>query len=407
MSDASAAPQFEDPAFLQSHVQSILAFYDPIIMTENDGFRGCFMDNGECFSPHSRQLVATARYVSNYANAYRLYGDPKHLYWTKQGLDYLNISHRQPTGHYAWLIENRVVQDNRALAYGHAFMLLAAAQAVRAGVDTAERTLQDVFQFMEGQFWSESDVAYADERDPSLRTLSPYRGQNANMHMCEALLAAWQATHDVIFLDRAERLATRFAFELASQSDGRIWEHYDEQWSVDMTYNIDLPNDRYKPWGFQPGHQMEWSKLLLVLDAERPHEKWRHRAKALYDQAMRSGWDPQYGGLFYSVAPNGEICADKKYFWVQAESFTAAYRLYHITQEHKYLEDYTRIWRWSWQHMIDHEYGAWFQVRNRDGSAISNRKSPLGKTDYHTLSACWDVLSVITASQSDNFQEDR
>ena len=45
--------------------------------------------------------------------------------------------------------------------------------------------------------------------------------------------------------------------------------------------------------------------------------------------------------------------------------------------------------------MIDHKFGAWFRVRNRDGSVADNKKSPLGKTDYHTMGACWDVLSVM------------
>jgi len=226
-----------------------------------------------------------------------------------------------------------------------------------------------------------------------LKTLSSYRGQNANMHMCEALLAAWQATGDVRYLDRAEHLAHLFAFELAEQSGGQIWEHYDEQWTVDMAFNIDCPNDRYKPWGFQPGHQTEWAKLLLILHAERPNIKWVKKAQSLYDQALRKGWDKTYGGLVYGVAPNGDFCAEEKYFWVQSESFATAWRLYQITKEENYREDYNRLWEWSWSHMIDHEYGAWFRVRNRDGSAIDNKKSPIGKTDYHTLGACWDVLS--------------
>lgn len=48
--------------------------------------------------------------------------------------------------------------------------------------------------------------------------------------------------------------------------------------------------------------------------------------------------------------------------------------------------------------MVDHEHGAWFRVRARDGSVVDHRKSPLGKTDSHTMGACWDVLSVMEAS---------
>ena len=116
---------------------------------------------------------------------------------------------------------------------------------------------------------------------------------------------------------------------------------------------------------------------------------------------MATGWDTEHGGIVYGVAPDGSFCAREKYFWVQAESFAAAWRLYCATQDEKYLDDYNRIWRWSWDHMIDHHYGAWHRVRGADGSAIDNKKSPLGKTDYHTMGACWDVLSVIEAHKGE------
>lgn len=385
---------FETPEFLEKHIASSLAFYDPRAFAKDGGFYGCFLDDGTCFDPDSRQLVGSARYVFNYATAYRLYGRSKDLKWAKWGLDFLTTGHKQPNGSYAWLLEKGVVTDTRVMAYGHAFVILAAAACHRIGISGALQTLTETFEFLETYFWDASARAYFDERDETLKTLSPYRGQNANMHMCEALLAAWQATADVRFLDRAEQLANLFAFDLAAQSSGQIWEHYDADWNVDMEYNIDVPNDRYKPWGFQPGHQLEWSKLLMILDGERPNAKWLPKAQSLYDSAMTTGWDEKFGGLVYGVAPNGEYCSTYKYFWVQAEGFAAAWRLYKATNEEKYLQDYRRIWRWSWDHMIDHVFGEWFRVRNRDGSAIDNKKSPYGKTGYHTMGACWDVVSV-------------
>ena len=388
------AQKFENHEFLEQHIQSTLDFYSPRVVSPEGGFYGGFTDSGECLSPNSRQLVGSARYVFNYATAYRLYGEPKHLEWAIWGLDFLTNSHRQANGGYAWLLEDGDVVDSRVMAYGHAFVLLAAASCLRAGISSAAETMNEVYDFMETYFWDAAAGAYYDERDASLKTLSPYRGQNANMHMCEALLAAWQASGEVKFLDRAEGLAEKFAIELAAHSGGQIWEHYGPDWTVDMEYNIDNPNDRYRPWGFQVGHQTEWTKLLLILNAERPNAKWVAKAKALYDWALEAGWDSANGGIVYGLAPDGRICSGEKHFWVQAESFAAAWRLYKATNDEKYLNDYNRIWQWSWDHMVDHEYGAWFRVRNRDGSAINNQKSPLGKTDYHTMGACWDVLGA-------------
>lgn len=393
-------PNFQNSEFLEGHIQTTLAFYDPRVFSADGGFLGCFLDNGESFAPDTRHLVGSARYVLNYATAFRRDGNPKHKEWAEWGLKFMTEVHKQENGHYAWLIEDNEITDHRVMAYGHAFVLLAAASCLRAGIKSASHTMYEVFDFLETYFWDEAAGAYNDERDNTLTILSPYRGQNANMHMCEALLAAWQASADVQFLDRAERLANKFVFDLASQSDGQIWEHYDTDWNVDMLFNIDFPNDRYKPWGFQPGHQTEWSKLLLILNEERPNEKWVPKAQSLYDKAMSSGWDKEHGGIVYGVAPDGSFCAAEKYFWVQSESFATAWRLYHATGDEKYLQDYNRIWKWSWDHMIDHEYGAWFRVRNQDGSKADNKKSPLGKTDYHTMGACWDVLFVSETLQA-------
>ncbi len=386
-------PAFENPEFLEQHVRSILDFYEPRVLSEQGGFHQCFLDNGDIFDTQSRQLVGSSRFVFNYATAYRLYGDVHYKDWAQWGLQYLTESHRQPNGHYAWLLDNDTVVDDRAMAYGHAFLLLAAASCVRAGIASAEKTLNDTWDFLETYFWDEQAQAYADERDSSLVTLASYRGQNANMHLCEALLGAWQATANVRYLNRAETLANRFAFDLAEQSNGLVWEHYTSDWQLDMDFNRDKPNDRYKPWGFQPGHQVEWCKLLLILNEQRPDSKWTSRAKDLYDQAMAIGWDNKYGGIVYGVAPDGQVCAAEKYFWVHAEAFAAAWRLYQLTNDEKYLNDYQRIWQWSWEHLIDHTHGAWYRVCNRDGTAVDNKKSPLGKADYHTLGACWDVLS--------------
>jgi len=162
-----------------------------------------------------------------------------------------------------------------------------------------------------------------------------------------------------------------------------------------MHYNIDKPDDLFKPWGFQPGHQVEWAKLLLQLYAHKPEAWMCERAALLFDRAMQLGWDQEHGGLVYGFAPDGSFCDANKYFWVQAEAFAAAMRLYKLTNEARYLDDYHRIWAWSWRYLVDHEQGAWFRIRTRDGRAIDDLKSPPGKTDYHTLGACWDVIESL------------
>jgi mannose/cellobiose epimerase-like protein (N-acyl-D-glucosamine 2-epimerase family) len=391
----SSLHQFESSDFLNAHIQSTLDFYEPRVVDNAGGFFQTFRDNGDVYDATWRHLVSSSRFVYNYATAYRKYGKPQHLEWAQHGLDFLQNAHLQTSGHYAWELRDGAVSDGRAMAYGHAFVMLSGASALRAGIEQGRLLVAEMWDFLEQSFWQPEYRAYADERDASLQTLHTYRGQNANMHICEALLAAFEATGDGHYLDRAEVLANRFAGELASLNDGLIWEHYSSNWQLDMQYNIDKPDDLFKPWGFQPGHHVEWAKLLLQLNAFRPDSWLVKRASELYEVAIDKGWDDEFGGLVYGFAPDGSFSDAHKYFWVHAEAFAAAWRLYRITGDERYQQDYQRIWAWSWRYLIDHQYGAWFRIRNRDGSPVDDLKSPPGKTDYHTMGACWDVLDNI------------
>ena len=91
------------------------------------------------------------------------------------------------------------------------------------------------------------------------------------MHTVEALIAAFEATGEARYLDRGDDVARQFTVTLAKAAEGQIWEHYTEDWQHDWTYNIEQAG-RFcsNPGGFQPGHQVEWAKLLLQLDMHRP-----------------------------------------------------------------------------------------------------------------------------------------
>ena len=89
------------------------------------------------------------------------------------------------------------------------------------------------------------------------------------------------------------------------------------------------------------------------------------------------------------------VCDEDKYFWVQAESIATAARLAKATGDDSYWQWYARLWEYAWKHMIDHRYGAWYRILDRQNRKYSDEKSPAGKTDYHTMGACHDVLAVL------------
>ncbi|MBK8454392.1 MAG: AGE family epimerase/isomerase [Thiofilum sp.] len=385
-------PNFVSRRFLEQHIQTTLKFYAPNVYDAQGGFFQHFRDDGSIYDYETRHLVSSTRFVFNYAMAARYFNEPQYLPWVQHGLDYLHQKHLQPSGGFAWLLKGDQVLDATNHAYGLAFVIVAGATALLAGVEDGRKTIEAGWNLLERYFWDDEYQLYKDEASPDFSVVAPYRGQNANMHACEAMLWAYEATSEKRFLDRAETLARAITLRQAEKANGLVWEHYDAQWEVDWNYNRDNPKHLFRPWGFQPGHQTEWTKLLLILNRHRPQDWLIPRARALFDESLAKAWDEVNGGICYGFAPDGSICDGDKYFWVQAESFAAAALLYQATQDPQYLAWYEKIWAYSWQHMIDHQYGAWFRILTQDNQKYDDLKSPAGKTDYHTMGACYEVL---------------
>jgi mannose/cellobiose epimerase-like protein (N-acyl-D-glucosamine 2-epimerase family) len=386
---------FRSPDFLLGHIRRTLEFYHPRCIDPRGGFFHFFRDDGSVYDRDTRHLVSSTRFVFNYATAWRLFRDPAHLDAVRHGLDFLRSAHRDPaSGGYAWVLKNGVAADRTNHCYGLAFVVLAYAKALAAGVAEARGHLEETWELMEWRFWEPQAGLYADEAGADW-TLAPYRGQNANMHACEAMLAAFEATAEPRYLERATTLAVNVVNRLARFSDGLIWEHYHADWTPDWDYNRGDRSNMFRPWGFQPGHQAEWAKLLLLLHRHAPGQWQLQRARQLFEQSVPASWDAQHGGLVYGLDREGAFYDSDKYHWVQAESLAAAALLAERTGDAGFWEWYERLWDYSWRHLVDHQYGAWYRILSRDNRRYSDEKSPAGKADYHTIGACVDALSVV------------
>jgi mannose/cellobiose epimerase-like protein (N-acyl-D-glucosamine 2-epimerase family) len=395
-------PNFRSPAFLLDHARHTMGFYHPRAIDPAGGLYHYFKDDGTVYDPQHRHLVSSTRFVFTYAMAYRHFQDPAYLDGAAHALRFLREAHRDPAGGgYAWLLDGRAVVDGTQHAYGLAFVLLAYSHATMAGLDEARAWIGETFDLMEARFWDAQAGLYADEASQDWSVLSGYRGQNANMHACEALLAAFQASGERRYLERAYTVALNITQRQAARCGGLVWEHYDEQWQPDWRYNVDDPENLFRPWGYQPGHFTEWAKLLLQLEA-RAGGVLEHdlgwllpTAERLFGVALEKGWDVDNGGLCYSLAPDLTVCDGHKYFWVQAESAAAAAMLAQRTGNTDYWDCYQRLWAYSWTHFVDHQHGAWFRILDRENRKLSDEKSPAGKVDYHTMGACYDIVAAL------------
>ncbi|HEX7982578.1 MAG TPA: AGE family epimerase/isomerase [Duganella sp.] len=398
-------PDFQSRATLLNHIRHTRQFYDSRCVDASGGFYHFYKDDGTVYDARTRHLVSSTRFIFTHAMAWRQFGEAADQQRLRHGLAFLRGAHRNPqTGGYAWQLdwhngEGRVT-DGTNHCYGLAFVLLAYSHALMAGESEARAWIDETFALMEQRFWEARYGLYADEASADWSTLDPYRGQNANMHACEALIAAFEATGERAFLLRAETLARNITQRQAALAGNLIWEHYHADWSVDTEYNRHDKSNIFRPWGYQPGHLTEWAKLLLLLERHGDQleggKDWLlPRAVELFNAAMDKAWDAQHGGIYYGFGPDDSICDDLKYFWVQAESLATAALLGARTGEASYWTWYDKIWAYSWEHFVDHKYGAWYRILGADNSKLTDEKSPAGKVDYHTMGACYEVLNVL------------
>ena len=212
---------FLDTSFLRTHSQQILAFYDDRVIDSAGGYFQNFYDDGTTFNQGFKQLVSSTRIIVNYATAAMTFNQANYLTIAQHGLNFLEQVHWQEASKgYAWTLQDNSPLDMTQQAYGYAFVLLAYAAVRKAGIISSDDKLDETYQLLEERFWQADYGLYADTLHDD-GVLSDYRGQNANMHSCEATIAAFEATGEQKFLDKAYQLALNF-FTTTNYTPGYI-----------------------------------------------------------------------------------------------------------------------------------------------------------------------------------------
>lgn len=388
---------FKDTEFVKNHAFDLIEFYKKNVKDEEyGGFYCAFLDNGKVYDNEVKDLISTTRFILNFCFGIFL-GGPKdykdYKDYIRHGLEFLEIIHRdaENDGYHQIARKNLAIIGNK-MTYGQAFCLCAVSNAYKAGIKEAYPLIDRIYNFLENRLWDQKYNLYVDECSNDFKEINKYRGQNCNMHMTEAMLAAYEATKDKKFLNRAYELAYTVTVKLAEKTNGMVWEHYDENWEIDWEYNKNDPKNLYKPYGFLPGHFTEWSKLLLILERYKPEEWQLSVAESLFIKALEYAWDEKNGGINYTFDKNGNILDTDRYYWVLAETIAASAILGLRTGKDFYWDIYKKCWEYSYSYFFDQKYGGWHRIISQDKKSLSEKKSPPGKTDYHVIGACYEVV---------------
>lgn len=387
--DSTANWQQDDAhrAWLRADAHRQLSFFAKSLRGDG-GFD--VLDSDGTPRPGPQELHTTTRLVHSYAMAH-VAGASDCGPIVEAGLSFLQKRHHDAEfGGYYWAVEHDgTVTDDKKLAYGHVFVLLAASSALSAGFDTARPLFEDIKSVIDARYWDAKVGLLRDEYNRDWTPFSNYRGYNSNMHGCEAFLAAYEATGDAGFLDKASSILEFFTEKVAPQYDWRVPEHFSTDWTVDLTYE---GNPMFRPKGTTPGHSFELARLLLQhWDLSgRTDEGAVSRARNLVETALSDAWMPE-GGVAYTLDYEAAVQVADRYWWPVTEAIGVLSALIKIEGREADEQWYRRLWKSADHLFIDHERGGWYPEIDANGAPVAIQF--LGKPDiYHALQA--DLLPL-------------
>ncbi|MGM4906758.1 AGE family epimerase/isomerase [Tardiphaga sp. 866_E4_N2_1] len=249
-----------------------------------------------------RRVRVQARQIYCYAKAAQLGWFPEGAKIARKGLDYILTKAKAPDGKSGFvhiLAPDGAVLDPLRDTYDHSFVLLALAEVYRLDRDARVRAeIDELMQFIDTSLRSR-DGGYLEGVPASLP-----RRQNPQMHLFEAFIAAFDATHDEAFQTRAGDLFGLFIASLYDVQEGVLGEYFEQDWS------------RIRPVSVEPGHQAEWVWLLKGFERITGCPTAKYRG-LLLQSALR--YCDTRGFLIDEGDVDGNIVKPTRRLWPQTE----------------------------------------------------------------------------------------
>lgn len=382
--------------WLMHRADNLFEFYQPNIVNPQGGFYE-LDDHAKPLPSTTRALVWTTRFIHCFSLGRHL-GRPGSAEIIDHGMQYLwNVHRDSKNGGYSNSNGDNGPVDATKQAYGHAFVLLAAASAKTAGHPDADRLLADITEILLTRFWEKNPGLTSEEYAADWSKISNYRGQNSNMHLTEALMAAFEATRDNTYLAMANSIAQNLIQRITAQNQWRLPEHFDANWQIDT--QTDQGDPVFRPAGSTPGHWLEWSRLLLQLWelGQREHAWLPVASKKLFAQSITEGWDSAKGGFYYTVDFTGQPLWRDRLWWPTCEGIGAATYLANLDADPLYEAWYEKLWGWTNAHLLNRKTSGWYIQLDDNLTPIQHIF--IGQPDmYHALQAALIPLFATNAS---------
>ena len=324
-----------------------------------------------------RRVRVQARQIYCFAKAAQMGWYPDGREVALKGLDYLLAKAKSPDGRPGFvhkLARDGTVLDPLRDTYDHAFVLLALASVYALDRDAQVRSEIDAFcHFLDTQLRSPHG-GFLEGLPASMP-----RRQNPHMHLFEAMIAAFDATHDASFQNRAGEFFALFLANLYDKQKQVLSEYFEDDWS------------KIEPVSVEPGHQAEWAWLLKGFERITGCPTGRYRSE-LVAAALRYR-DEATGCLIDEGDAAGNIRRHTRRLWPQTEIAKAWIAQAEAGEAGAADEARAALSRLD-RHYLSHPVaGGWYDQFDRDGNSLV--ATIPASSFYHVLCAVVEAEQVL------------
>ena len=347
-----------------------------------DAVAGGFVDrlgpDGRADRQAPRRVFVQARQIYCFAKAAQMgwYGQGRAI--ALQGLEHLLAKAKAPDGRPGYvhtLTPDGAVKDPRRDTYDHAFILLALATVYALDRDAQVRAeIDELLVFLDTQLRSPNG-GFLEGLPPSLP-----RRQDPQMHLFEAMIALFDATHDLAFQQRAGDFFALFLANLYDKQTRVLGEYFEDDWS------------KIPPVIVAPGHLAEWVWLLRGFERITGCPTGTRRGELL-QSALRYR-DAATGCLVDAGDADGNIRRDTRRLWPQTELAKAFIAQAEAGEVGAAGEARAALARLERQYLNHPVAGGWYD--QFDGGGTSLVETIPASSFYHVLCAITEAEQVLT-----------
>jgi len=345
--------------------------------SEAGGFVERLLEDGRADRLAPRRVLVQARQIYCYAKAAQMGWYPEGRAIALKGLEYLLAKAKGPDGRPGYV--HRLTPQGDVLepvrdTYDHAFVLLALSTVYGLDRDAQVRSEIDaLLAFLDTQLRSPHG-GYLEGQPPSMP-----RRQNPHMHLFEAMIAAFDATRDAVFQNRAGDFYALFVASLYDKQKRVLGEYFEDDWA------------KIEPVSVEPGHQAEWVWILKGFERITGCPTARPRGE-LMEAALRYR-DAATGCLIDEGDAEGNIRRHTRRLWPQTEIAKAWIAQAESGEAGAADEARVALSRLE-QHYLSHPVaGGWYDQFDRDGKSLV--PTIPASSFYHVLCAVTEAEQVL------------